>query len=549
MRTSGHRAILEALARHASDPAPGAVRKAAVIHSRGGDKVETLTYGGLATMAAGISRTLAEDGVGPGSLVGIGLERSTTMVAALVGVLLRSASFFTVSPKLKPSRLTAIQAVTDATAMVLDSVSVVRLGHSGIETLAGKMIYLVDDGSPLARHAYTLVESHTKVRRLTMSVVPAGPFALDDVPAPTDSCMVLLTSGSTGSIKSVRVPVDDLYARATAETEAYGITAADRVLNLLPFSFDVGCNQLFSTLTAGASLVISHAWSAADVCGAVRKFRVSGLSAVPTIWSAILAYDPDDAGSALRGLRYGAVSGGAMARPQIEGLQRLAPRLSIYKTYGQTETFRSSMLRPDQVSAKADSVGRPVPGVEVHVQKEDGTRARAGEVGEILHAGAGIMLGYAGDAAATRARRVPNPFGAGLVVRTGDLGFLDDDGFLHIRGRIDRMIKTRGSRMYPQEVEAVATRYPGVVDAVAFGVTGAGAEVSVGLAVTTNQGVEPVGLNQFLRKHLATFMIPQRIWLLSDLPRTLSGKIDVPATEEWCARRIPSWPAAPGTTA
>jgi acyl-CoA synthetase (AMP-forming)/AMP-acid ligase II len=514
---------------------PSAPKKPAIIRVNSCGQTRTLTYADLRSGALAFMEALQGDGIRPGSAVGLYMERSEGMITAIYGSILAGQTFFTISPKFKVFDFPRVQSIRDAAVIVVDYAAVMKLGRDGICALADKTIYLWDDGSLTARHAAAVCSSNSN-RFHTFLVKRSNGRRADPSsahPEPADPCMLLQTSGSTGMIKGVQVSYEDMQRRVESEVTAYSISPDDRILNVLPFSFDVGCNQLFSTLNAGATLVISHSWAARDVCATILDFGVTGFSAVPTIWNSILACSEAETRTALSCLRYLAVSGGPISGTQIQRLQERAHGVDIYKTYGQTETFRSSMLHPHEVAMKPASVGRPVPGVSLYIERADGSLAKAGESGEILHAGSGAMIGYAGDPDLTETKRVPNPFGHGMIIRTGDIGYLDDDGFLYIQGRSDRMIKSRGSRIYPREVEEVALLYRSVVDAVCFPLVGIDNEISLGLAIKVESSFSKEELYRLLTRRLATFMVPLLTVMVEEFPRTVSGKVDLRAVEQF----------------
>jgi acyl-coenzyme A synthetase/AMP-(fatty) acid ligase len=265
--------------------------------------------------------------------------------------------------------------------------------------------------------------------------------------------------------KGVLVSSSDLIRRACAEVSWLGLNSKDVLLSILPFSFDVGLNQLLASLVAGAELVILESWLPADVLGVVAARGVTGIAAVPSIWLDFMKQQRViDRVHAHRSLRFLTVSGGDLSAGQHVRLLELAGGAEIFKTYGQTETFRTSSLRPEEYAARPLSVGRALPGVRLYICRADGTRAEAGETGEVVHTGTGSMLGYLGaDPTPTKLgenpwRSVddPNP----LAIFTGDLGRLDEEGYLYLLGRRDDLVKISGNRVYPSEQSSSVTARP-----------------------------------------------------------------------------------------
>ena len=168
----------------------------------------------------------------------------------------------------------------------------------------------------------------------------------------------LFTSGSTGEPKGVLISAADLDRRAVAEVELFELTPNDVLLGVLPFSFDVGLNQLLSAITAGCTIVLSESWLPADISRAVTSFGVTGISAVPAIWNDLLNARIDLNLPEHRSLRYVTVSGGDLPLERLLQLKSAIGPAGIFKTYGQSETFRSAALRPSEFTDKPRSVGK-----------------------------------------------------------------------------------------------------------------------------------------------------------------------------------------------
>lgn len=346
----------------------------------------------------------------------------------------------------------------------------------------------------------------------------------------------LFTSGSTGDAKGVLIDEDDLLARARAEVRAFGLGSDDVLLSILPFSFDVGLNQLMSSLLVGARLVLLDSWLPADVSAAILRHRVNGVSGVPALWrdllqSGICAHVAPQA----RYWRYLTVSGGSLPNSQFQALRAALPGIGVFKTYGQTEAFRTTILRPEEADAHGSSVGRPFEGVELFVVRDDGTLADIGEPGEVVHAGLGVMRGYLGGGHEGKLRL--NPFrDAGkpddLAVYTGDYGFLDEGGYLHLQGRRDFMLKIEGNRVYPGEVVEALLALPSVQQAEAIGVKAQDETTHLFAFVIASQAFDPAIARQRLQRSLPSYMVPRLIVPLDSYPLTTSGKVDFVALQE-----------------
>jgi acyl-CoA synthetase (AMP-forming)/AMP-acid ligase II len=311
------------------------------------------------------------------------------------------------------------------------------------------------------------------------------------------------------------------------------LSETDCLLGLLPFSFDVGLNQLLSCFLAGAHLVILNSWFPRDILKAVGLARITGISSVPSIWVDIISYPKGSSfGHDTQSLRYITVSGGDLSRKQLVKLKRFFVNTDIYKTYGQTETFRSGILKPHSFSENMLSVGKPPRGTQVFILDPEAAIAPPGAEGEIVHSGVGTMIGYMNDPIQThkKLREIPpsitNLIKADKVVFTGDRGKIDKAGYLYVIGRTDRMIKTSGYRVYPNEVENAILEWAGVKHAAVVGIKNSRLGQAIVAEIVLDDSHSKEQLNSFLKRRLPSYMLPTQINTVPSLPRTVNGKID-----------------------
>jgi acyl-coenzyme A synthetase/AMP-(fatty) acid ligase len=245
-----------------------------------------------------------------------------------------------------------------------------------------------------------------------------------------------------------------------------------------------------------------------------------------------------DGSSAHKALRYITVSGGDMPLRQLERLPEMTGGAGIFKTYGQTEAFRATALRPHEFLSKQASVGRPFGGARIYVVREDGSRCGPGEEGEIVHAGLGSMIGYLDGHDPQRKARA-NPFleRAGdppTAIFTGDLGCLDEDGYLYVHGRRDEMLKVAGNRVYPAEIAGQLLEIAGTAAAEIVGVKDREGRTCLFAFVVLAAGatLAPVEIRRRMSGRVPPYMLPAEVVILPVMPRTASGKPDRPALTE-----------------
>jgi len=315
-------------------------------------------------------------------------------------------------------------------------------------------------------------------------------------------------------------------------------TPDDRLLAVLPFSFDYGFSQLTTSFRVGASVVLMDYLFARDVPKAVERHRVTGLAAVPPLWIQLTEV-PWPAGAA-ESLRYFTNSGGRMPRATLERLRQLLPKAKPYLMYGLTEAFRGTYLPPDQVDLRPDSMGKSIPNSEILVVRPDGTPCDPDEPGELVQRGALVALGYWNDPAKTAERFKPLPGQrpelpiTEMAVWSGDTVRRDAEGYLYFVGRRDEMIKTSGYRVSPTEVEEVVYASALVGDAVAVAAPHAALGEAIVLVCSAPAGGAAgddlaAALLAHCKAQMPGFMVPHRIEWLDELPRNPNGKFDRPA--------------------
>jgi acyl-CoA ligase (AMP-forming) (exosortase A-associated) len=347
-----------------------------------------------------------------------------------------------------------------------------------------------------------------------------------------DMAAILYTSGSTGRPKGVVLSHRNMVAGARSVAEYLENSPEDRLLAVLPLSFDYGLSQLTTTFSVGASVALLDYLLPRDVTKAVATQGITGLAAVPPLWNQLadMQWPPEAAHS----LRYLTNSGGAMPRTTTARLRRALPNTRCYLMYGLTEAFRSTYLPPSEVDKRPDSIGKAIPNSEIMVVREDGTECAAGEPGELVHRGALVALGYWNDPAKTAERFKPAPGQPPelphpeIAVWSGDRVRRDEEGYLYFIGRTDAMIKTSGYRVSPTEVEEVVYGFGGLAQAVAFGV--AHPELGQAIVLVAQPGdesdISEEDLLNHCRRELPGFMMPGFIALRRKLPRNANGKID-----------------------
>lgn len=346
-----------------------------------------------------------------------------------------------------------------------------------------------------------------------------------------DLAAILYTSGSTGRPKGVMLSHANLWLGAQAVADYLALTPDDRVLAVLPLSFDYGQNQLLSAFYAGGSVAPLDYLAPRDIVKAVARHDITTLAGVPPLWVQLVEADwPIETAAVLKRLTN---SGGALTPALIDAMRHSFPAADIVPMYGLTEAFRSTYLSPDLVAAHPTSMGRAIPHAEILVCRPDGSLCDDGEAGELVHCGPLVAQGYWQDAARTAERFRPAPAASrygGVAVWSGDTVRRDSEGLLYFVGRDDAMIKISGNRVSPTEVEEAAQGLSSILEAVAFGVPDARLGAAIILIIRGKAGrgsaEDQAELAVHLRQILPNFMQPQHIEWRESLPRNPNGKLD-----------------------
>jgi acyl-CoA ligase (AMP-forming) (exosortase A-associated) len=324
----------------------------------------------------------------------------------------------------------------------------------------------------------------------------------------------------------------NLLAGADSVAQYLENTAVDRLLAVLPFSFDYGFSQLTTAFSVGASCYLLEYLMPRDIPKAVARYRITGLAAVPPLW--VQLAELDWSGVDASSLRYFTNSGGAMPTATLGALRRHFPAASPFLMYGLTEAFRSSFLPPREIERRPTSMGKAIPNAELLVINEAGERCGPHEPGELVHRGSLVAMGYWGDPARTAERFRSAPLQAAGIpidepaVWSGDTVKLDEDGFLYFIARKDDMIKSSGYRVSPTELEEVLYASGLVAEAAAIGVPHQrlGQGIVVVAVATPEQPLDAQALLAYCRQKLPAYMLPQRILEQNELARNPNGKID-----------------------
>lgn len=343
---------------------------------------------------------------------------------------------------------------------------------------------------------------------------------------PEDLAALIYTSGSTGEPKAVMLTQRNMLAAASSISGYLGLAANDVLLGVLPLSFDYGLYQMIMSVQVGARLVLERSFNLpGQVLNRITAERVTVLPGVPTLF-AMLARLGDLSRWDLSSIRTLTSTAAALGPEAIRWLRENFPRARIFSMYGLTECKRCSYLPPEDLARKPGSVGVCIPGNELWLVDEQDRVLGPNQVGQLVVRGPTVMAGYwrRPEASARRLRAGPLP--GERVLYTGDLCRTDDEGYLYFVRRMDDVIKSRGEKVAPAEVEAALRKLPSVLDAAVVGVPDELLGHALKAFVVLSEPVSADALRAGCRELLEPFMVPREIVILGELPRGANGKVE-----------------------
>jgi long-chain acyl-CoA synthetase len=479
-----------------------------------------LTYRQVEHDANRVANGLLNAGVQRGDCVAVWLPNSVEAVLAIFGILKAGATFVIVNATTKADKLAYILTDCGATCLFASDRQAGEVAQ-GME-IVPSLILGVLCGKDAAKRAASSekLQSFGDLLVTSSSDHPLCPSIDLDL-----ACLVY-TSGSTGDPKGVMSTHANVVFAASSIVRYLENVPDDVIINVLPLSFDYGLYQLLMTFLFGGTLVLERSFAyPAVMLKQIEKEHVTGLPGVPTLFAVLLQMDLSRFD--LSSLRYLTNTAAALPIEHIQKLQGAFPWTRLYSMYGLTECKRTLYLPPEELDRRPGSVGIPIPGTEAWIEDEDGRRLGPGEVGELVVRGSHVMQGYWNKPEATAARYRPGCYPAERLLYTDDLFRMDEDGFFYFVGRQDDIIKSRGEKIAPKEVESVLYRLPGVVEAAVVGVPDdlLGEAIKAFVVCAPDVDLEERDVIRHCRQYLEDFSVPQAVEFRTALPKTASGKV------------------------
>ncbi|MBK7857954.1 MAG: AMP-binding protein [Archangiaceae bacterium] len=484
-----------------------------------------VTYAELDRRANALAHALIESGVERGDRVVVFADNTIETVVSFWGVMKANAIVSVINPLTKHDKLTYYLNDCRAKVMITDMHLASVFNESTPHAEHLKRVIISGQLDPAKLSAVKNAEGWDAALARGEKAAKAGPPPRRNIDI--DLAAIIYTSGSTGDPKGVMLTHRNMVTAGTSISTYLEMVENDVVLGILPLAFDYGLYQLIMTFRVGGRLVLERSFAfPAQVLKVMSEEKVTGFPGVPTIY-AILAEMKNLADFDLSSITYVTNTAAALPVKHITMLRELFPKARVYSMYGLTECKRCTYLPYQDIDRKPTSVGIAIPNTELWIVDENGKPVPPNTVGQLVIRGATVMKGYWEKPEATAAKLKPGPVPGEQVLWTGDFCRLDDEGYLYFVGRMDDIIKSRGEKVAPKEVETAIMNIKGVKEAAVIGVPDEILGQAVKAFVVLEQGVTftEKDISKECQKRLENFMVPKHVVFVPELPKTTTGKI------------------------
>jgi long-chain acyl-CoA synthetase len=485
-------------------------------------KTREYSYSDLKECAEKLAAHLILSGIKKGDRVAVYMNNSWQSIVSIYGITLSGAAFLVINPQTKADKLQYV--LNDSGARILISESIQNNELS--QALGGTtdIFELIISGDLNRVTKFPGIEITDFEDTITGSV-PADVFRGT---IPNDLAALIYTSGSTGFPKGVMMTHQSMVFTSWSLIEYLRLSEEDRIILLLPLAFDYGLYQLLMAVTVGGSLIVEQSFTfQASVYKQIETYKPTVFPGVPTIYAMMIAANKKT-GLSFDCIKKVTNTAAALPSEFIPDLKKIFPQALIFKMYGLTECKRVCYLEPELVDIKTSSVGKAIPGTEVFLLSPEGNPVPAGEKGILHIRGPHVMLGYWHKEELSKEMLRQGSLPGERILCSNDWFKMDDEGFLYFLGRTDDIIKTRGEKVSPAEIENIIYKISGIREVAVIGVPDEIMGQKI-IAYVTSHGQAVIGEKEILKECMARlelFMIPQQVIFLDEMPKSSNSKID-----------------------
>ena len=476
------------------------------------------TYRELDKLSSNLATNFQQHGIQRGDRVAIFADNGVEVVVGIFAALKAGAVFMPINSLTKPDKLAYL--LNDSRAAALVTTQLLRgIWEPAVEHAPSVGMCIVAN-LPALDSDQRLVSYEHGTAHISQNQQPA--FLIDQ-----DLASIIYTSGSTGEPKGVMLTHLNMVSAARSVNGYLGMTSDDTIMCALPLAFDYGLYQILMGFMVGATVVLDRSFSfPVKILETMVREEVTVFPGVPTMFSLIMGLK-NLSQFDLRHLRMITNTAAALSERHIRELRALFPQATLFSMYGLTECKRVTFLPPDQLDIRPTSVGRGMPNEEVWLVDEQGKRLPNGSTGELVIRGSNVMRGYWEKPEHTARRLKPGPHPGEMVLYSGDIFRTDEKGYLYFVARKDDIIKSRGEKVSPKEVENVLYGLDGVQDAAVVGVPDdvLGQAIKAFVVLRPGHTLVEKDLIRHCQGRLESFMVPKHIAIVPELPKTDTGKI------------------------
>ena len=480
-------------------------------------------YSLLKDSAEKLAWHLVNAGIKKGDRVAICMENSWQSIVSIYGTTLAGAVFLVINPQTKADKLHYI--LNDCGAKILISTSMLKheLSSALEDIKAIQEVIITGD-------EHQLIVANPIFRLVNFENIISSDGSVSKLPniIPNDLAALIYTSGSTGFPKGVMMTHQSMVFTSWSLIEYLRLSEEDRIMLLLPLAFDYGLYQLLMAITIGGTLIVEQSFIfTASIYRDIEKYKPTVFPGVPTIYAMMIASNKENP-LAFDCIQKVTNTAAALPAEFIPDLKRIFPNALIFKMYGLTECKRVCYLEPELVDLKPTSVGKAIPGTEVFLLSVEGNPVPPGESGILHIRGPHVMLGYWNKEELSREMLRTGNLPGERILCSNDLFKMDEEGFLYFQGRTDDIIKTRGEKVSPIEIENVIYKINGVKEVAVIGIPDVimGESIIAHVTVHDHSQLNEKEIQQECMSKLEVFMVPQKIIFLYEMPKSPNGKID-----------------------
>lgn len=484
-------------------------------------KGKEYSYKNLKEAAERLAYHFIAEGITKGDRIAVYMNNSWESIVAIYGISMAGAVFLVINPQTKADKLNYILKDSGSKMVISEKSQTGELlkAVSDIQKIqeiivSGGLQFTANDESQVTDFDVVIADSEniTTLPRII----------------PNDLAALIYTSGSTGFPKGVTMTHQSMVFTSWSLIEYLRLTEEEKILLIIPLAFDYGLYQLLMSVTIGGMLMIEQSFNFPPaIFKQIETYKPTIFPGVPSIYAILIAMHRKT-GITFKSIRKVTNTAAKLPDEFISDLKKIFPNALIFKMYGLTECKRVCYLEPEFIDAKPESVGKAIPGTEVFLLTPEGEFVGPGGTG-ILHVrGPHVMAGYWNNEELTKEMLKPGLVPGEKILCTHDLFQMDKDGFLYFLGRSDDIIKTRGEKVSPVEVENVIYKIEGVKEVAVIGIPDVilGESIVAFITCYDHSSIDEKIIQRECQLKLESFMVPQKIVLLPEMPKSSNGKID-----------------------